>query len=179
VARAEDIAIYDTWHPMSAIASGIDFLNRWIGYLLAPIIAVLTLVIVYDVAVRAVIGRPTDWVFDVSKQLFSAHFMLLAAYGLYARAHVEVDVLKNLASRKTQAVLEILGYLVFFVPFIIIYLQYTWSFAYRAWIRGETTYGMISIPIYPVKMIMVFAGIALALQALAIILRAVQQLREN
>jgi TRAP-type mannitol/chloroaromatic compound transport system permease small subunit len=164
---------------MNTIADTIDRVNRWIGYLLAPIIAILTLVIIYDIAIRFVIGRPSDWAFDVSKQLFAAHFMLLAAYGLYTRAHVEVDVLKSLGSKKTQAWLDIIGYLVFFVPFITIYLTYTWSFAYRSWTRGETTYGMISIPVYPVKMIMVIAGVALAVQALAIVLRAVSRLREE
>lgn len=164
---------------MHTVAESIDRLNRWIGFLLAPIVAILTLVIVYDILVRFVIGRPSDWAFDISKQLFAAHFMLLAAYGLYARAHVEVDVLKDLGSKKTQAWLDILGYLIFFVPFMTIYLSYTWSFAWRSWTRGETTYGIVSIPIYPLKMIMVISGVILSLQALAIVLRAISRLREE
>ncbi len=78
----------------------------------------ITLIVIYDIAMRFLIGRPSDWAFDVTKMLFGAHFMLMAAYGLRHHAHVEVDVLKRLLSRRKQAGLEILGYLLFFVPFI-------------------------------------------------------------
>lgn len=164
---------------MIAIANTIDWVNKWLGYILAPLIAALTIVVVYDIGLRFFIGRPSDWAFEVSKQIFAVHFMLLAAYGLYARAHVEVDVVKTMFSKKTQAWLDIASYLIFFVPFISIYLVYTWSFALRSWTRGETTYGMVAIPVYPVKMVMVIAGIALALQALALVLRAISRLREE
>ncbi|MCE8005402.1 TRAP transporter small permease subunit, partial [Billgrantia ethanolica] len=85
-------------------------------------------------------GRPSDWAFDITKMLFGAHFMLMAAYGLRHHAHVEVDVLKRLLSRRKQALLEILGYLIFFVPFIYMLTTLGWSFFLRSWSRGETTY---------------------------------------
>ncbi|WP_290649457.1 TRAP transporter small permease subunit [Aquisalimonas sp.] len=164
---------------MNAIARFIDLFNDWFGRIVAPIVAVLTIVVVYDISLRFFIGRPSDWAFEVTKQLFAAHFMLLAAYALYHRAHVEVDVIKNLFSKKGQAILDILGYVVFFAPFIYIYLDYSWSYASRSWERGETTYGMVSIPVYPVKMLMVVTGVLLLIQAIAIVLQAVQRLRED
>jgi len=164
---------------MNAIARFIDLFNDWFGRIVAPIVAVLTIVVVYDISLRFFIGRPSDWAFEVTKQLFAAHFMLLAAYALYHRAHVEVDVIKNLFSEKGRAILDILGYVVFFAPFIYIYLDYSWSYALRSWERGETTYGMVSIPVYPVKMLMVVTGVLLLIQAIAIVLQAVQRLRED
>lgn len=164
---------------MHFIASFIDGFNKWFGRIIAPIIAILALVVVYDITLRFFIGRPSDWAFEVTKQLFAAHFMLLGAYALHARAHVEVDVIINLFSKKVQAVTQILGYLIFFAPFIYIYLEHSWGYAMRSWTRGETTSGMVSVPVYPVKMIMVITGVLLLLQAIAIVLQAVQRLREE
>ncbi|MFC3283279.1 TRAP transporter small permease subunit [Litchfieldella rifensis] len=164
---------------MNAIAKAIDTFNEWFGRILAPLIAVMTLVVLYDIAMRFFIGRPSDWAFDITKMLFGAHFMLLAAYGLRHHAHVEVDILKRLLSRRKQAVLDILGYVIFFVPFMWMFLTYSWSFAMRSWSRGETTYGIVALPVYPIKTVLVIAGVAILLQAIAIVIRATRQLREE
>ncbi|WP_282039988.1 TRAP transporter small permease subunit [Halomonas alimentaria] len=164
---------------MNAIARAIDALNEGFGRLIAPLLAVITLIVIYDIAARFFIGRPSDWAFDVTKMLFGAHFMLMAAFGLRHHAHVEVDVLKRLLSRRKQAVLEILGYLLFFVPFIWMLLTFGWAFFERSFSRGETTYGMMSIPVYPVKAVIVVAAVLLLLQAIAIVIRAFGELRKE
>ncbi|MFO7649402.1 TRAP transporter small permease subunit [Halomonas sp. 3H] len=164
---------------MNAIAKAIDTLNEALGRLIAPLIAVITLIVLYDIGLRFFAGRPSDWAFDITKMLFGAHFMLMAAYGLRHHAHVEVDVLKRLLSRRKQAALEILGYLIFFVPFIWMMLTLGWSFFMRSWSRGETTYGVVSIPVYPIKGVIVVAAVLILLQAVAIVIRAIQQLREE
>ncbi|MBZ5485939.1 TRAP transporter small permease subunit [Halomonas aquamarina] len=164
---------------MNAIARAIDALNEAFGRLIAPLIAVITLIVLFDIVSRFVFGRPSDWAFDVTKMLFGAHFMLMAAYGLRHHVHVEVDVLKRLLSRRKQAVLELIGYAVFFVPFIWMLIKYGWLFFERAFSRGETTYGMVSIPVYPIKGVIVVAAVLLLLQAIAIVLRALMQLREE
>ncbi|WP_108447459.1 TRAP transporter small permease subunit [Halomonas denitrificans] len=161
---------------MNAIARAIDALNEGFGRLIAPLLAVITLIVIYDIAMRFFIGRPSDWAFDVTKMLFGAHFMLMAAFGLRHHAHVEVDVLKRLLSRRKQAALELLGYLIFFVPFIWMLLTLGWAFFERSFSRGETTYGMMAIPVYPVKGVIVVAAALLLLQAIAIVIRAVQAL---
>ncbi|WP_299232065.1 TRAP transporter small permease subunit [uncultured Halomonas sp.] len=164
---------------MNTIARAIDALNEGFGRLIAPLLAVITLIVIYDIAARFFIGRPSDWAFDVTKMLFGAHFMLMAAYGLRHHAHVEVDVLKRLLTRRKQAVLELLGYLLFFVPFIWMLLTFGWAFFERSFSRGETTYGMMSIPVYPVKGVIVVAALLLLLQAIAIVIRACGELRKE
>ena len=164
---------------MNAIARAIDALNEGFGRLIAPLLAVITLIVIYDIAMRFFFGRPSDWAFDVTKMLFGAHFMLMAAYGLRHHAHVEVDVLKRLLSRRGRAAIELLGYLIFFIPFIWMLLTYGWLFFERSFSRGETTYGMVSIPVYPVKGVIVVTAALILLQAIAIVLRAIQELREK
>ncbi|MGO1502615.1 MAG: TRAP transporter small permease subunit [Marinobacter sp.] len=164
---------------MNAIANAIDTLNDVFGRLIAPLIAIMTLVVLYDIALRFFIGRPSDWAFDITKMLFGAHFMLMAAYGLRHHVHVEVDVIKRLLSLRKQAILDIIGYLIFFAPFMWMLLSLGWSFFMRSFSRGETTYGMVSIPVYPVKGVIFIAAVLILLQGIAIFIRAIQQLQEE
>ena len=161
---------------MNAIAKAIDCLNEWFGRLIAPLIAIITLVVVYDIAMRFFVGRPSDWAFDITTMLFGSHFMLMAAYGLRHHAHVEVDIVKQLLSRRGRALIDLLGYLLFFTPFIIMFITYSWRFFERSWSRAESTYGIVSIPVYPVKAVLVIASVLILLQAIAIVIRAINEL---
>ncbi|MGO1693717.1 MAG: TRAP transporter small permease subunit [Marinobacter sp.] len=164
---------------MNAIANAIDTLNDVFGRIIAPLIAIITLVVLYDIGLRFFIGRPSDWAFDITKMLFGAHFMLMAAYGLRHHVHVEVDVIKRLLSLRKQAILTIVGYLIFFTPFMWMLLNLGWNFFMRSFSRGETTYGMVSIPVYPVKGVIFIAAVLILLQGIAIFIRAIQQLQEE
>lgn len=164
---------------MNAIARAIDALNEGFGRVIAPLLAVITMIVLYDIAMRFLAGRPSSWAFDVTKMLFGAHFMLMAAYALRHHAHVEVDVLKRLLSRRKQAALELVSYLIFFVPFIWLLITYGWAFFERSFSRGETTYGMVALPVYPLKGVIMVAAALILLQAVAIVIRATQQLREE
>jgi len=164
---------------MNAIAKAIDTLNEVFGRIIASLIAIIALVVLYDIALRFFTGRPSDWAFDITKMLFGAHFMLMAAYGLRHHVHVEVDVVKRLLSRKKQAIFDILGYLIFFVPFMWMLISLGWSFFMRSFSRGETTYGMVSIPVYPIKGVIFVAAVLILLQGIAIFIRAIQQLQEE
>ena len=164
---------------MNAVIKTIDTLNEGFGRLIAPLLALITLIVIYDITMRFFIGRPSDWAFDITKMLFGAHFMLMGAYGLRHHAHVEVDVLKRLLSHRKQAGLELFGYLFFFLPFIWMLGTLGWSFFFRSLGRDETTSGMVSIPVYPVKGVIVITAFLLLLQTIVIVSRAVQQLRQK
>lgn len=164
---------------MKPIAKTIDAVNEGLGRIIAPLLAVITLIVLYDITMRFLLGRPSDWAFDITKMLFGAHFMLMAAYGLRNRVHVEVDVLRRLLSRRKQAALEIAGYLIFFVPFIWMLLTLGWSFFERSFLRGETTSGMVAIPVYPVKAVIFLSALIILLQAVSIVIKAVNELTKE
>lgn len=164
---------------MISIIRAIDTINDWVGRLIAPVIAIITLIVIYDISLRYFMGRSSDWAFDVTKMLFGAYFMLLTAYGMRHCVHAEVDIVKRLLRGRTRTVNELVGYLIFFVPFIWMFLTSGWEFAARSWSRGETTYGMVSIPIYPLKAVIVIAGVLILLQGISIVLSLIRELKER
>ncbi len=65
------------------------------------------------------------------------------------------------------------------MPFIWLLITYGWAFFERSYSRGETTYGMVSLPVYPIKGVIMLAAVLILLQAVSIVIRLTQQLREE
>lgn len=156
----------------------IDRLNEYIGRVVSTLAIVFAGIIIYDVCMRYFFHQPTRWAFDLSKQLYGFYFLMLGAYALKYQAHVRVDILINRFSTRTRQITEVLGYIVFFFPFSWIFLTRSYDFAMRSWKQGETTYGAVQLPVYPLKAAMVVAAALLILQGIAEVIRIVTKPQE-
>jgi TRAP-type mannitol/chloroaromatic compound transport system permease small subunit len=74
----------------------------------------------YEVFARYIINRPTTWSFDTSYMLLTAIFFPGAAYALIEGAHIRIDFLYLKFSRKIQAIIDLAGYLIIFIPVIFV-----------------------------------------------------------
>jgi TRAP-type mannitol/chloroaromatic compound transport system permease small subunit len=75
--------------------------------------------------------------------------MVLAAYTLLYRGHVAIDLVVIRLSPKTQLILSMMNYLVFFFPFILVILYVGLDSAVDSWKFWEKT--SIGLPlIYPI-----------------------------
>lgn len=151
----------------------IDRINEWIGRVLCFLVVAITLLVVYEVAMRRVFGSPTIWTFETTKQLYAAHFMLLTPFALLHNAHVSVNVIYQQLSARKQAFLDILGYLVFFFPFCIVVLWQGYLFAQNSWVIQETSWSVFSPPLYYIKTVIPITAALLILQGLSIFIRKV------
>jgi TRAP-type mannitol/chloroaromatic compound transport system permease small subunit len=151
----------------------IDGFNEIVGRIVSVIAIVFAAIIIYDVVMRYAFSEPTRWAFDVSKQLFGFYFILLGGYALRHKAHVRVDLVTENFSHIIQRVVDALGYVIFFFPFVWVFLTRSWEFALRSWSQGEVTYGAIQMPVYPLKMAMCAAAALLLLQGVAEVLKLI------
>jgi TRAP-type mannitol/chloroaromatic compound transport system permease small subunit len=158
---------------MEGILRLADLINEIVGRVVSFLVVAITLIVVYDITARNVFGMPTQWVFELTKQLYAAHFILLGGYALLHDSHIRVEVVREHLSERLKHILEIIGYIVFFFPFIAVMLWYGWRFAMRSWAAGETTWGVFQIPVYPIKTAIVVAAVLLLIQALAQFVRSV------
>ena len=69
------------------IAKSFDCINEWVGKIFAWLIVPLVLLTVTEVVMRRFFGAPTIWSFEVSKQVYSLHFMIVAGFGLLYPGH--------------------------------------------------------------------------------------------
>ncbi|MCA8927052.1 MAG: TRAP transporter small permease subunit [Alphaproteobacteria bacterium] len=151
--------------------SMIDGLNEIVGRLFSWVVVAVMLIAVYDVVMRQVFGVATLWVFDLSKQLYALHFLILGGFALLYSEHVSVDLVYARLSERKQALLDVIGYCVFFFPFVIVLIYYGYQFAARSWASKEATWGVIAMPVYPIKTVIVVAAVLLGLQGIATFVR--------
>ena len=94
----------------------IDSLSTWVGKAFAWLILVLTLGVSYEVFVRYVLRAPTTWAFDFSYITYGAMFLMAGAYTLSRNRHVRADVLYRFWRPRTQARMDLVLYILFFLP---------------------------------------------------------------
>ncbi|MFA7438006.1 TRAP transporter small permease subunit [Castellaniella sp.] len=145
----------------------IDQTNEVVGRLVSFVAVIFAALIIFDVIMRYVFHAPTRWGFDVTKQLYGFYFIMLGGYALRHKAHVRVDLLVEKMSPRVRRWVEILGYPIFFFPFVWVFLTKSYEFALRSWNQGELTYGSVQLPVYPLKIAMAVAALLLLLQGIA------------
>jgi TRAP-type mannitol/chloroaromatic compound transport system permease small subunit len=149
----------------------IDAFSEWTGRIFSWTIAILTLLVISEVIMRRLLNRPTIWNFEVTIQLYAFFFMIVAAYALYHRSHVAVDILYQKFSRRTQAILDVITYCLFFFPFLTVLLYEGTKFAANSWAVKEKSWSVFAPPLYPIKTIIPVTAFLLLLQGLAVFIR--------
>ncbi len=137
----------------------------------------LTLSISGEVFSRYVLGKPHAWMLDVQIMLYGVLFMMAGAYTLSKNGHVRGDVLYGFFRPRTQATLDLVLYLLFFLPGVVAMTWAGWSFFMESLAIREQTFNADPIPLYPFKFFIPLAGGMLLLQGIVEIVRCVQCIR--
>src|SRR5215470_10276478 len=150
----------------------IDGISTWVGKAAAWLIVALTAVVCIEVVKRYLLNAPTAWIFDLDNMLYGTLFMLAGAYTLSQNAHVRGDFLYSSMRPRTQATLDLLLYIVFFLPGITALIYAGYHYAALSWRIGEhSTVTAEGPPIYHFKTVIPIAGAMVMLQGLAEIVR--------
>ena len=155
----------------------VDRLSTWIGKAFAWSIVGLTLLISWEVFSRYVLNKPHAWMLDAQIMLYGTLFMTAGAYTLAARGHVRGDVLYGFFRPRTQAAIDLVLYIVFFLPGIIALTWAGWHYAQESLAIREQTFNADPLPVYPFKFVIPLSGAILLLQGIVEIIRCVICLR--
>jgi TRAP-type mannitol/chloroaromatic compound transport system permease small subunit len=164
---------------MQKLLLAVDRMSTWIGQLFAWGIVLLTVSISWEVFSRYVLGKPHAWMFDVQIMLYGILFMMAGAYTLSKNGHVRGDVLYGFFRPRTQATLDLILYVLFFLPGIVALTWAGWTFFTDSLAIREQTFNADPLPVYPFKFFISFAGLLLLLQGLVEIARCVICIREG
>jgi TRAP-type mannitol/chloroaromatic compound transport system permease small subunit len=158
----------------------VDNLSTWVGQAFSWLIVALTLHVSWEVFSRYVLDAPRAWAFDVMIMFYGTLFMMAGAYTLAKNGHVRGDVLYGFFRPRTQASIDLVLYVVFFIPgvFALTYAGYT--YAAESWAIDEhSSITAEGPPIYPFKTIIPLAGAILLLQGIVEIVRCVICLQQG
>lgn len=150
----------------------IDRLSTWVGKAAAWLIILLMSVVCVEVFKRYIMNAPTAWIFDLDNMLYGTVFMLCGGYTLAQNAHVRGDFLYSSMRPRTQATLDLVLYIVFFLPGIAALIYAGYFYAADSWrIAEHSNVTAEGPPIYHFKAVIPIAGGLIMLQGLAEIVR--------
>ncbi|NNG23636.1 TRAP transporter small permease subunit [Telluria aromaticivorans] len=158
----------------------IDRISSGVGQAFSWLIVALTFLITWEVFSRYAFNNPNPWAFDLMIMMYGAAFMMAGAYTLAKNGHVRGDVLYSFFPPRLQAGLDLLLYIVFFIPGVVALCWAGYTYAAESFaIREHSTLTANGPPLYPFKMVIPFAGILLLLQGFVEIVRCVVCLRNG
>ena len=152
----------------------IDGISTWVGKAAAWLIMILMTVVCIEVFKRYIMNSPDAWIFDVDNMMYGTLFMLCGAYTLAQNAHVRGDFLYSSMRPRTQAGLDLVLYIVFFVPGIAALIYAGFYFAADSWrIAEHSNVTANGPPVYHFKTMIPIAGTFVMLQGIAEIVRTI------
>jgi len=164
---------------MKNLLLAVDRASTWLGQTFAWLIVLLTGLIAWEVFSRYVLNNPHDWTLDAQIMMYGTLFMLAGAYTLAKNGHVRGDVLYGFFMPRTQAWIDLVLYVLFFLPGIVALTWAGWSFAQDSLAIRESTFSATPLPLYPFKFMIPLAGLMLLLQGLVEIVRCIQCIQDG
>jgi len=165
---------------VQSVLHAIDGFSTWVGKVFAWLIIALTAVVCIEVFKRYVLNTPTAWIFDAENMLYGTLFMMCGAYTLAQNAHVRGDFLYSSMRPRTQASLDLVLYVVFFIPGIAALIYSGWIFALDSWrINEHSTVTADGPPVWQFKFVIPIAGAMVMIQGIAEIIRCIITMRDN
>jgi len=148
-------------------------ISTWVGKAFSWLIVALMLMVVIEVFKRYALNAPTAWIFDASNMMYGTLFMMCGAYTLSQDGHVRGDFFYGSAQPRTQATLDLVLYILFFIPGVIALTWAGWTYAADSVAIREHTFNADPLPLYPFKAIIPLAGLFVLMQGLAEIVRCI------
>jgi TRAP-type mannitol/chloroaromatic compound transport system permease small subunit len=150
----------------------IDKISTFVGQAFSWLIVSLTLMITWEVFSRYALDKPHAWAFDVMIMMYGTLFMMAGAYTLAKSGHVRGDVLYGFFEPRTQATIDIILYVLFFMPGVFALTWAGYTYAAESWAVNEhSNVTAEGPPIYPFKTMLPLAGAFLLVQGIVEIIR--------
>ncbi len=166
---------------LTKLADGIDALNGAVGRGVSWLCLFMVLIGAWN-AVARYLGRfvgvdlSSNSFIEAQWYLFSLLFLLGAGAALRDDSHVRVDVLYGRLGPRGKAWIDLVGTLVFLLPFCVFGVVESWDWVVNSWTEREVSPDPGGLPRYPLKAVVPLAFVLLGFQGVSMAIRKGQQL---
>jgi len=158
---------------MTTLADRIDRLVSGIGRVAAWLILAVVLLQFALVVARYLFGLGSIWLSETVIYAHAAVFMLAAAWTLRAEGHVRVDIFYGEASKRTKALIDLVGAILLLLPFLLVLLWLSVPYAARSWAILEHSQEASGLPlVFALRTLIPVFAVLMALQGVAQAIRA-------
>ncbi|WP_269933445.1 TRAP transporter small permease subunit [Aminobacter sp. HY435] len=160
-----------------ALSRVIDRINEAIGKTVSWAILVAILVSAGNAVVRKTFNMSSNAWLELQWYLFGAAFMLAAAYTLKQNEHIRIDIVYGLFSRRVQHWIDLLGHLLFLMPFVILMIFYFVPYVGLSYRSGEMSASAGGLILWPAKALLLVGFIQLFFQGISEIIKKIAIMR--
>jgi TRAP-type mannitol/chloroaromatic compound transport system permease small subunit len=122
---------------MKKLITILDKITNTVGYIAGFAMVLMLLNVFYDVMLRYFFKDSSIAMQELEWHLFSVVFLFGMAYALKENGHVRVDIFYDNFSPTYKAVVNIVGSIIFIIPFSLIIINSGYSFASESYALGE------------------------------------------
>ena len=142
--------------------AGINAIGRAVSWLWVVLIAI----IVTNVVMRYVFNLGLIVFEELQWHIYAVGFMIGLSFGIVADRHVRIDVLADRFAPRTRAWIELVGLLVFLIPFALLIAWDAIPFVYRSWEMNEVSVAPGGLPArWALKSFIIIALVLIAIAA--------------
>ena len=151
----------------------IDRFNDRIGQLIRWLVLAAVLISATNAIVRKAFNIGSNAFLEIQWYLFAGVFMLGVGYVMLRNAHVRIDFISSKLSKRTNAIIDAIGIVVFTIPLAMIMIQLGWPLFERAWHSGEMSQNAGGLIRWPVLLLVPLGFVILAAQALSELIKRI------
>jgi TRAP-type mannitol/chloroaromatic compound transport system permease small subunit len=122
---------------MKKIIKTLDNFTDIVGYIAATAMILMLFNVAYDVVMRYFFKASSIGMQELEWHLFSVVFLFGMAYSLKENGHVRVDMFYERMKPSRQAIINILGSILFILPFSLLIIKSGYTFAMESFELGE------------------------------------------
>jgi TRAP-type mannitol/chloroaromatic compound transport system permease small subunit len=132
-----------------------------------------------NAVVRYVADYSSNAYLEIQWYLFAAAVMLGAAQVLRVNEHVRVDVLYGRYSGKTQALIDLAGFLLLMLPSMVVMIYFAWPLFAKMYASGEVSSNAGGLIRWPAMLMLPLGFGMLFLQGIAEVIKRIAWLNHS
>jgi TRAP-type mannitol/chloroaromatic compound transport system permease small subunit len=163
--------------PLLRVSAVIDRITAAIGQASSWLILAAVLVSAGNAVVRKTFDMSSNAWLELQWYLFSAVFLLAAAYTLQRDEHIRIDVFSSMLPKRVRNWIDLLGHLFMLMPFTLLMIYHAIPFLITSIRENEGSSSAGGLTVWPAKALVLIGFALLAFQGLSEIIKRVAIMR--
>ena len=128
-----------------SLSNKLDMFLSFVGKIGAWCAIPLIAIIIFDIISRRFFVLGSTKLQEMEWHLHAALFLLALGYGYLKNSHVRIEIIRERFSIKTKAWLEVIGVLLFVLPYTGLVIYFGINFVSRSFVSGEVSAAMTGL----------------------------------
>lgn len=160
-----------------AISRNIDRFNTLVGRGLSWMIVLAVIVSAANAVIRKVFDMSSNSFLELQWVLFSIVFLLCSPWTLLSNEHIRIDIVNHALPLKLRGWIDMVGHLLFLMPFALILLWMSVPFFLTSYHQNEQSFSAGGLPQWPAKSLIMIACVMLIVQGISEIIKRAAMMR--